>query len=258
MSVFGSIVEQTLYRDLKQDLSSRFGAADLFLAFSSRMVLKHLDREGTHYGTLPQVLAEVDRAGYRRVVVASINLFPADEHEQLLRIVTGFRTFSPAHIRHTKAIIHKTKETSLMLKDLDATIREPGWANLYIVHGAPVLNLPGLDAVHYADAFLRRIHPHNYTCSLEGAFPWYAIRESLTDQMKHDGITHVQVVPMLLVSGNHYRKDMIEIVQELGRNFAARIVPPQGRSERFNLIELESVRNIIVHNIEEEMTRFGC
>jgi sirohydrochlorin cobaltochelatase len=63
---------------------------------------------------------------------------------------------------------------------------------------------------------------------------------------------------MLLVSGNHYRKDMVEIADELGEHFTTRIVPSQSNSERFNLIELESIQEIIMHNIEEEIIKFGC
>jgi sirohydrochlorin cobaltochelatase len=76
--------------------------------------------------------------------------------------------------------------------------------------------------------------------------------------MKRDGITHVQIVPLLLVSGNHYRKDMVEITEELGEHFQTRIVPPQGKSDRFNLLELESIRAIIRPNIQDEITRLGC
>jgi sirohydrochlorin cobaltochelatase len=255
---FGSVIEQQMYLDLQKEIEAAFEGVDVFLSFSSRMVLKHLEKEGKTYRNLPQVLADIDRAGYRHVVVASINLFPTDEHELLKRMVEGFGMFSPANIRLTKAILHKTKETSLALKGLNDAISDPAWANLYIIHGVPVLDLGGLEAVGYADGLLRRIGERNYTCSLEGAYPYYAVKDALIDEMKRDGITHVQIVPLLLVSGNHYRKDMVEITEELGEHFQTRIVPPQGKSDRFNLLELESIRAIIRQNIQDEITKLGC
>ena len=255
---FGSVVEQAMYHALLDEVQATFPEADVFLSFSSRMVLKALNKEEVRYRNLPQVLAEVDMLGYRRVVVASINLFPTDEHDVLLRIVEGFAHFSPAHIRATRAILHKTKETSLALKALNDAVTEPGWVNLYIIHGVPVLDRAGLASVSYADGLLTRLGERNYTCSLEGAYPWYALKESLIAQMKADGIERVQVVPMLLVSGNHYRKDMVEITEELSEHFEARIVPSQSASDRFNLIELESIRSIIMGNIQEEITKLGC
>ncbi len=68
------------------------------------MVLKDLKRRGIEYKNLPQVLADVDMLGYRNIVVASINLFPTDEHELLIRTVNGFREFSYSNIRHTRAL----------------------------------------------------------------------------------------------------------------------------------------------------------
>ena len=258
LSCFGSVIEQQLYTDLLKDMQNEFEGVDFFLSFSSRMVLKDLHKRGLEYKNLAQVLADVDMLGYKNIVVASINLFPTDEHELLIRTVEGFKHFSMANIRYTKAIINKTKETSLMLKDLNENISEDGRANLFVIHGVPVLNLAGLASVSYTEEFLKLLSDNNYTCSLEGAFPWYAVKEPLIDRMKQNGITKVQVVPMLLVSGNHYIKDMVEISDELSNYFDSRIVPSISKSDRFNLIELDSVRSVIRQNIAEEIKKLGC
>jgi len=257
LSCFGSVIEQEMYLALKQEIEAKFEGVDVFLSFSSRMVLKDLHKRGMEYRNLPQVLADVDMLGYRNIIVASINLFPTDEHELLLRTVKGFNSFSYANIRATKAIINKTKETSLFLKSLNQQINEKSWANLYVIHGVPLLDLSGLSSVRYTEEFLKVISKKNYTCSLEGAFPYYAIKESLVEQMKADGVTHIQIVPMLLVSGNHYIKDMVEISQELSKDFESRVVPSITASERFNLIEIEDIRDIISQNIKEEIIKLG-
>ena len=257
LACFGSVIEQDRYLALQEEIKEKFNGVDVFLSFSSRMVLKDLHKRGMEYKNLPQVLADVDMIGYRNIIVVSINLFPTDEHELLLRTVKGFNQFSYANIRATKAIINKTKETSLALKGLNDSITEKKWANLYVIHGVPLLDLAGLSSVGYADEFLKLIGKKNYTCSLEGAFPYYAVKDRLVEQMIEDGVTHVQIIPMLLVSGNHYIKDMVEITNELGEHFESRIVPSQTESERFNLIELKSIRAIIFQNIKEEITKLG-
>ncbi len=257
LSCFGSVIEQDMYLELKKEVEEKFQDIDVFLSFSSRMVLKDLQKREMDYKNLPQILADVDMLGYKNIVVASINLFPTDEHELLVRTVKGFNSFSLANIRSTKAIINKTKETSLALKELNSAISQNSWANLYVIHGVPILDLAGLSSVDYTDKFLQLLSNKNYTCSLEGAFPWYAVKDRLIEQMKRDKITNIQVVPMLLVSGNHYIKDMIEIKDELGEYFNSRVVPSQTKSDRFNLIELDSIRDIIIQNIKEEITKLG-
>jgi sirohydrochlorin cobaltochelatase len=257
LSCFGSVIEQSIYLDLKKEVEEKFENIDVFLSFSSRMVLKDLKKRGMEYKNLPQVLADVDMLGYRNIVVASINLFPTDEHELLIRTVKGFGQFSYANIRYSKAIINKTKESSLFLKDLNSRITKDDIANLYIIHGVPLLDLAGLASVTYSENFLKILSPNNYTCSLEGAFPYYAIKDVLVEQMRKDRVKKIQIVPMLLVSGNHYIKDMVEIRDELREFFEADIVKSLTESDRFNLLELPNIREIIFKNIEEEIVKLG-
>lgn len=257
LSVFGSVVEQQKYLDLQKRVEEKFEGADVYIAISSRMVLKVLLKKGFKYKSVVQTLADVDTLGYRNVIVASVNLYPTDEHELLKRTVEGFKAFSYANIRLSNAIFTKTKDTTHFLKELDNTISKEKQANLYIIHGSPKLEWGGLESIAYSTQFLERTRRLNYTCSLEGAFPFGAIKESLLETMKHDGVTKVQIVPMLLVSGNHYIKDMTEIKEELSEHFETSIVESITQDERFNLIEIPTVSNIILNNIEEEIIKLG-
>jgi sirohydrochlorin cobaltochelatase len=257
LSCFGSIIEQDKYIALKKDVKKRFSKCDVFLAFSSRMVLKRLKKEKKEFKNLPQTLADVDMLGYKNIIVASINLFPTDEHKVVKKIATGFNLFSPSNIRVTNAILTKTKDTTLFLKELDGTISKDGVANLYVIHGTPRLDTNGIDSITYSANFLEQKRL-NYSCSLEGAYPWYGVKETIIKRLKSDGVKKVQIVPMLLVSGNHYINDMVKIKDELSSHFESSLVESISESERFNLLELKAIREIIYKNIEEEMIKLGC
>ncbi|MEA1955570.1 MAG: sirohydrochlorin cobaltochelatase [Campylobacterota bacterium] len=257
LSCFGSVIEQDKYLDLKYLIEKTFKDIDVFLSFSSRMVLNDLHKRDMDYKNLPQVLADVDMLGYKNIMVASINLFPTDEHEMLKKTVDGFNNFSLANIRYTNAILTKSKDTTLFLKALDADVTKKDSANLYVIHGTPALELGGIESITYSANFLEMIGDANYSCSLEGAFPFYALKEQLIKKMKKDGVKNIQVIPMLLVSGNHYIKDMVEIKDELSSDFNASIVETLTSGERFNLIELENSTNIIINNIKEEIIKLG-
>ncbi len=105
------------------------------------------------------------------------------------------------------------------------------------------------------------IHPNNLTCSLEGEFPFYAVKDAIKAQilerLQENPKLKVQVVPMLLVSGNHYFKDMIEICEEIGEYCDSSIVKPLDDTSKFNLLGQESVREIFKENIAVEMKKFG-
>ena len=183
LACFGSIIEAKLYLDLQRDVAERFAEFDVFVAFSSRMVLKILHKQGKAFKTLPQVLADVDRAGYKRVVVASVNLFPTDEHAYTRSIVEGFQHFSPANLRLSEAILSRTKETTRFLKWLNAQLKRPETANLYIIHGTPRLEIEGIDAISYSSSYLEMLGG-NSTCSLEGAYPYE--ENNSVDVVGHD------------------------------------------------------------------------
>jgi len=257
LSCFGSVIEQQKYLNLKKIIEDKFEGVDVFIAISSRMVLKDLLKKGFDYKNLAQTLADVDMLGYKNIIVSSINLFPACEHELLKKTVEGFKQFSFANIRASNAILTKTKDTTLFLKELDETISKKDTANLYVIHGTPKLELGGLASVSYAAKYLEQKRELNYTCSLEGAFPFFAIKEELITKIKKDGVDKIQVVPMLLVSGNHYIKDMVEISDELGEHFKSKIVKSITADEKFNLLEIPTVVNIIENNIKEEILKLG-
>ncbi len=263
LSCFGSVVEQDKYFKFQEYIQEQFKDIPVFTAFSSKMVIKELAKEGKVYKNLPQVMADVDMLGHKRYIVVSVNIFPTDEHEVLIRMVKGFKKFSLANIRYTNPLLHKTKESSLYLKNLDETIckEHKDIINLYVIHGVPVLDLGGLEAVSYTANFLKMINENNLTCSLEGEFPFYALKDAIKkdilQRIKINPNLKVQVVPMLLVSGNHYYKDMVDICEEIGEYCDSFITPPLDNSTKFNLLGQKEVREIFKNNIEIEIKKLG-
>jgi len=257
LACFGSVIEQQKYLDLKKVIEEKFSDCDVFLSFSSRMVLKHLQKEGEEFKNLPQVLADVDMLGYKHIVVSSINIYPTDEHEFLKKIVNGFKSFSLASINYTNAILTKTNDTTKFLKDLNTQVSKDDIANLYIIHGTPRLDTAGIDSINYTGEFLELIDEKNFACSLEGAFPYGDIKDALKSKMKKAGVKKVQVIPLLLVSGNHYIKDMHEIKDDLADTFESSITETLTKSKYFNLIELPMVEKIIIKNIQETFKMSG-
>ena len=258
LACFGSVIEQQKYLDLENVIVEKFPDCDVFVSFSSRMVIKLLKKKkNEEYKNLPQTLADIDMLGYKHVVVSSINIFPTDEHEVLKKIIDGFKNFSLANISFTNALLTKAKDTTAFLKDLNEQISKDDTANLYVIHGTPKLDTVGIDSINYTSSFLELISENNFTCSLEGAFPYFEINDVIKSRIEKLGLKKVQVVPLLLVSGNHYIEDMFEIKDDLSDKFESFIVPSLTKSEKFNLIELPMIQNIIEKNIQNTFKMMG-
>lgn len=253
LTVFGSIIEQEKYQALQKSVQEEFPDCDVYIAISSIFILKVLLCKGFEYKNLAQNLADADQKGYKEIIVTSITLFPTYEHEKTKKIVQSFNEFAISNITVTNAIFTKTEETTLVLNELDKLVNKKKTANLYVLHGTPKLETAGIASVDYVTQYLEKKSFKNYTCSIEGAFPFFAIKKDLIKEMKKDGIKKVQIIPMLLVSGNHYIKDIAKINEQLSKKFKSKIVKSFSQSEKFNLIELDEIQEIIFNNIKESI-----
>jgi len=264
LSCFGSVVEQDRYLELAEFIGDNLEDVSVYTAFNSRMVLKLLKKQqGKEFKNTPQTLADCDMKGYKRIVVASVNIFPTSEHEELQKVVDGFGVFSLSNIRLTKAVFSSAKATTKILSAIDSELREADGeaANIYIVHGSPDLDFSGNGSISYAKELLTTLGENNFFCSLEGALPFWAIKEKLISDIKKlptkNGKHKVRLVPLLLVSGNHFDKDVVEMVEELSTEFDVEIAKPLGGGEKFNLIERDDVRATIAAQIKEEIKKLG-
>ncbi|RWX54799.1 sirohydrochlorin cobaltochelatase [Photobacterium chitinilyticum] len=266
LSCFGSVVEQQRYIALQQRIAERYPNCNVEIAFSSKMVIKKLAQQGEQFQSLPQVLADLDMEGFQRILVVSCYLFPTDEHLQLSNMVQGFRQFSLASIEYTPAIMHHTSHTSAILAALNARFANDSDVNLFIHHGAPLLDNPGHQAIHYCDSLLSKLSAKNFTCSLEGAWPYRLIADSLTQEMlqvakntqlsmdEHNVRPRLRLIPLLLVSGNHFVNDLAEIKQNLEPNFDVSVAEPIN-GDKFCLLDFPDLIAVVEQQITEGLVR---
>lgn len=266
LASFGSVVAGERYEALLEGAKKRFPEADIFLSFSSRMVLKKLKEEGNPIESLPEILARLDREGYRRIVVSSINLYPTDEHELLVRTVEGFKHFSPAALRSTHAIFTRTRVTGEILESISKELheKEPARLYLYVAHGSPYLDQGGLGAYSYSREFLRALSKKNYLCSLEGTFPCHSmmdeIGEILEDRSPGNPASQEKpglvIIPLLLVSGRHFQDDISELTERLSQVAEVRVAPSISKDLPFHLLERDEIKEAIFKEIEQEIAKF--
>ncbi len=234
LSCFGSVVEQQRYVKLQQHISELYPDCHVRMATSSKMVIKKLARKGEVCQSLPQVLSDLDTQGYHHILVVSCYLFPTDEHLYLTKIVDGFKQFSLSRIGQTPAIMHHSQLATKLLGALHQRFPVDQGCNLYIHHGAPLLDNPGHQAIHYCDSLLTKISKRNFTCSLEGAWPFGLLIDSLSEEMKqacqpliaNGEKPKLRLVPLLLVSGNHFENDLASIKGQLDADFEVQVAEP--------------------------------
>lgn len=261
LSCFGSVVEQTRYEQVAEHVQSNHPDALVRIATSSKMVIKKLANQDVACHSLPQVLADLDTKGYQRILVVSVYLFPTDEHRYLTSIVDGFKQFSLAHIEQTPAIMHHSQHTSRLIGALHQRFVSDNGFNLYVHHGAPLLDNPGHQSIHYSDSLLGKLSPRNFTCSLEGAWPFDLVKDEICSQIKAQAEAGMKpqltLVPLLLVSGNHFVKDMQAIKSELDDQFDVSIAKPV-QGDKFCMLDMPELISIMDKQINEGLIRLNA
>ena len=258
LSCFGSVVEQQRYLQLQQRIAELYPNCAVRVAFSSKMVVKKLAQQDEHYKILPQVLADLDMEGFKRILVVSCYLYPTDEHQQMCNMIQGFCQFSLAKIEHTPAIMHHTGNTSNILAALNERFNSDCDVNLFVNHGAPWIDNSGHQAIHYCDSMLQRLSAKNFSCSLEGAWPFHLVADSLKGDMQKIVADKPQLklrlIPMLLVSGNHFDNDLTEIKQQLEPAFDVTIAAPIDGA-KFCLLDMPEISAVIEQQIADGLVR---
>jgi sirohydrochlorin cobaltochelatase len=259
VSVFGSSEASAMkqYIQVKDAIKSKLSdEIEVRLSVSSRTIMKKLENRGECYLTLPEQLANLDRLGYKKVVVASINIFPTGEHEYIEQAVNAFSTISKAKYEITMPLFARSKQTNCYLSQLNELLRARyGDINImFMAHGAAYLHSAGNQTFGYVRDYLRLLHSRNYLYTIEGAYGYekdFILNEIQKENSHNESNNQLLIVPLLLVAGNHYKNDILEMQEELRENLE-QVMVPDCYSERgyFSLLMLEETIKYFVEEVE--------
>lgn len=264
LSVFGSSDESAIatykgfFYDVKENLPEN---ALLRMSMSSRTVLKKLEAKNEYYLTLPEQLANLDRLGYKKVVIASINAFPTEEHENILKITKAYEKYiSYSKYQVTNPLFTNAKVTNKYLENLNNSLRSKYNCKylLFIAHGYKHINTLGYQSFMYVRDYLKLLHPANFLYSIEGGYPYHTsaiikdISANTPDSINDETIL---LVPLLLVAGNHFKNDINSILLNLKDHFKEILLPNDFQNNGdFCLLNLIETKSLFIENIDNAIT----
>jgi sirohydrochlorin cobaltochelatase len=208
LSCFGSKTEYQKYLDLKDFLKEKFYPKDVFLVFTSKIISNYLKDRGIVFDSIEKI-----KANYEKVIQIDIKL---------------------------EAILQDEEKCVSILKEIETKVSKDGVANLYIFHG----NKSDENILNYAKNYIDNLKS-SYITFIEGNNSFYVEKEGLFKTLINHDEKKIQIIPMLLVSGNHYKNDILKINDELNKHFDSFIVESLTKDERFSLLEIPKIREII-------------
>ncbi len=260
LAVYGSAASdaQKQYQDFMEQVKSRLPKGiEIRMSFTSREVLNKFDKK---YYSPVQQLAALDREGYKKVVVASVNLFPADEHNYLIEVVNGFRNISYAKYELTDPLLTKTRCTNEFLRNLDKELRAHFESRniVYIAHGSPNLDAVGAESFLYIRGYLNELNHSNYFHCIDGVFPFRkeVILQDIEERNAVD--KDVLFVPLFMVTGNHFKNDIHRIKEDLSIDLDSLHIAENFQSEGgFAILKYPRAIDYYIQQIKEAIEKLN-
>jgi sirohydrochlorin cobaltochelatase len=201
MSAFGTTTDaMATYAFIDGMIKKKYPDDDIIWAYSSRKITSEMPRNGKASAIhLEEALRQISARGISQVVVQSLHLFPGAEFHRLHATIrqSGLDCAVGSPLFTSPLDYHRLGR--ILMPTIDA---RPGQAILVLGHGT---NHPVWTAYYSLEKILRRRFGDRL---FVGVVEKYPDSNHLADEIADAGHTEVCIVPLFLVTGMHYRRDI--------------------------------------------------
>ena len=191
------------YEKIEAALRQKLPSHPIHWSYSSRMVTAQLKKEQQiSIKTVPQLLEEFMNEGHEKVIVQSLHLFPGYEFHKLCRDVSS----SPMRCGIGQPLLTMPcdyQQLSTLLQPIISQQQNPDTAILIMGHGT---DHPTWTAYSALQQHLRTDFNESIFVGVVEKFPNC---DHLIDNILEQGYKRVFMIPLFLVAGLHYNRDMM-------------------------------------------------
>lgn len=203
---FGTSYHETRKKTIEvceRKISENLKGYDFYRAFTSNMIIRKLKKRDNMFIDNPvEALQKLADAGYEEVIVQTLHIICGEEYNKLKEQVESFKSkFKKIGLgRPLLTSIEDYKETvEAVRKQLE--VIKPDEAIVFMGHGTTHESHAAYPALEY---MFRDNDMNVYIGTVEG----YPEIEQVVKKLKADNIKTVDVLPFMLVAGDHATNDM--------------------------------------------------
>ncbi|HIJ79226.1 MAG: sirohydrochlorin cobaltochelatase [Desulfobulbaceae bacterium] len=196
---------------LRASLPEQYQKYKIAWAFTSEIVRERANQKfaeqgaATRYRSLPQVLADLEDEGYRRVGLQSLHIFPGQEYLDMEREIAAFAGLG-MRIEYGGTLFHEWEGVFETIEHLEQEFLAPDQgSNVLVVHGTPQ-TFPGSNSTYLGlDRYLSRKYKNVFVAGVDGVLT----RDQALEQAKAYPGKRVRLIPMMYVAGDHIMNDIM-------------------------------------------------
>ncbi|MFH0784913.1 MAG: sirohydrochlorin cobaltochelatase, partial [Pseudomonadota bacterium] len=203
IAAFGSSSRAQAALSLFAEFFSReFPGHEPYWAYTSEII-----RKKANLPSLQETLARVEAAGYRKVVVQPLHIFPGTEYQQMAETCAffpGLRVFLSETLLHRWDFIRET----LGVLEEDFLTPSEG-LNLLALHGTPLAADPVNIVYLGLERLVADLYPNVLAASIEGIPDHEAVLAKMKRQELVKKYGRVRIIPMMFFAGMHAEEDLM-------------------------------------------------
>lgn len=249
MSAFGTTSKAiATYTQLNNTIQDHFPKTEIKWAYSSRIITRELQEQKASTVLHPEeVFHQLVERGITKVVVQSLHLFPGTEFHSLLQSA-GKSALECAIGRPLLTTPEDYDQVGEILRPVIS--KRPNKAILILGHGT---NHPIWTAYYCMEKILRRKFGDRIYVGVVEKYPDTAY---IVDEIADHGFSEVCIIPLFLVAGMHYRRD---IISDSASSWQSRLQSKKIEVESidYGLGLYPGIENIIIRHITEAGETFS-
>lgn len=203
IAVFGSSSRaEAALECFSAEFSREFTGGAPYWAYTSEILRK---KKGLP--SLQEILAQVEAAGYRKVVVQPLHIFPGTEYQHLAETCNffpGLRVFLGESLLHRWDFVRET----LAVLEQDFLAPDQG-LNLLALHGTPLAADPVNIVYLGLERLVADLYPNVLAAGIEGVPDQKAMLARIKRQELAHKYRRVRIIPMMYFAGMHAEEDLM-------------------------------------------------
>lgn len=228
-------------------LRESFVDYDFYSAWTSKIIIKKLAGQGETIYYPSQMLDKLKDMGYEEVLIQSLHIINGQEYDKMMKIVDSYRD-SFKKIIVGRPLLSSLEDYDRLTDFMEKVSKmdnkeEKKSVTLWMGHGTEHVAHTSYAALEYR---LRKREINSYIGTVEG----HPSIEDVIYFLKRDGIEKINLRPLLLVAGEHAKKDMAGQDDDSWKN----ILKGQGFGVNVHLEgigEFEEIQNMFLDHARE-------
>ncbi|MBT4289073.1 MAG: hypothetical protein HOD92_17240 [Deltaproteobacteria bacterium] len=216
ITAFGTTTEARVTFDffeaqLREEAKTELTGLKIDWAFTSEIIRERANKRfkkngiNKHYRSLPQVLADLEAEGYRKVVVQPIHIFAGQEYAEVVNTVKAFETLGlTIHMGHT--LTHDWEDMfeslDILSKDFLSSIEG---CNVIAIHGSPLTFVGATGSYIGLERYVRAKYPNTFVGAMDGLLT----ADQALSQAAKCSPKSVRFIPYLFIAGDHIMNDVM-------------------------------------------------